>query len=317
MFTEETAAVIVSYNPDMEVFGQLLSSLNTQCLAVVIDNGSSPDCIQSLEKLIKKHEHAELLCSADNMGIAHAQNTAASHILKTNTTARYILMLDHDSIPAEDMVGVLTNTFELLAAEGQKVAAVGPVLYDPRDYKLLKFHKLKTFYLGKMRPESISLEKPVVEVDGLNSSGTLISVDAYRATDGFDNSLFIDHVETDWCFRAKAAGYRLYATTKTRLTHLMGDDVCYYWFFGKKRMPYRSPSRHYYIVRNSILLQKRNYVPVAWKISNLLKLFFTYMYFGCYYHDRKAQRQLINLGISDGIKGVTGKSMHMPLEHSN
>jgi len=97
----------------------------------------------------------------------------------------------------------------------------------------------------------------------------------------------------------------------------MGDDVCHYWFFEKKRMPYRSPSRHYYLVRNSLLLQKRRYVPVAWKISNLLKLFFTYMYFGCYYNDRKVQRQMINLGIIDGIKGVTGKSMHMPLEHSN
>lgn len=317
MFTEETAAVIVSYNPDMDVFGQLLTSLSTQCPAVVIDNGSSQNCIRSLEELAGNYAHVELLCSGDNMGIAHAQNTAANHILKTNTHVRYILMLDHDSIPDENMVGVLMNTFESLVADGQKVAAVGPVLYDPRDNRLLKFHKLKIFYLGKITPERISINQPVVEVDGLNSSGTLIAIDAYHATGGFERSLFIDHVETDWCFRAKAAGYRLYATTKTRLTHLMGDDVCHYWFFGKKRMPYRSPSRHYYIVRNSLLLQKRRYIPVAWKISNLLKLFFTYMYFGCYYHDRKVQRKMINHGIRDGIKGITGKSMHMPLEHSN
>ena len=317
MFTEKTAAVIVSYNPDMDVFVQLLTSLSTQCPAVVVDNGSSPDCVRSLEELIASYEHVELLCSGHNMGIAHAQDTAASHALKTNPSVRYILMLDHDSIPAEDMVDVLMSTFESLLETGQMIAAVGPVLYDPRDNRLLKFHKLKTFYLGKIAPERININQPVIEVDGLNSSGTLISTDAYLATGGFDRSLFIDHVETDWCFRAKAAGYRLYATTKTSLTHLMGDDVCHFWFFGKKRMPYRSPSRHYYIVRNSLLLQKRRYIPVAWKFSNLLKLFFTYMYFGCYYNDRKAQRQLINLGIRDGIKGVTGKSMHMPLEHSN
>ena len=114
MFTEETAAVIVSYNPDMDVFGQLLTSLSTQCPAVVIDNGSSQDCIQSLKELAGNYAHVELLCSGDNMGIAHAQNTAANHILKTNTHVRYILMLDHDSIPDENMVGVLMDTFESL-----------------------------------------------------------------------------------------------------------------------------------------------------------------------------------------------------------
>ena len=154
------------------------------------------------------------------------------------------------------------------------------------------------------------MEEPVVEVDGLNSSGTLISIEAYQKTGGFDEGLFIDHVETDWCFRARDSGYRLFATTQARLTHYMGDDVCFYWFFGKRRMPYRSPARHYYIVRNSLLLQKRDYVPLAWKTSNLLKLLFTYFYFGCYASDRLEQRKQISLGLADGRKGVTGKLDH-------
>lgn len=310
MFTEEVAAVVVSYNPDPDIFRQLLSSLEKQCHAVIIDNGSSTECVQTLEDILDGYEHADLLQSPDNLGIARAQNTAIEHAIENYPTVSKILLLDHDSIPSDNMVASLEQTFKSLEDNGHRIGAIGPVLYDPRDNELLKFHKIKLFYLGKINPEHIDKENPVVEVDGLNSSGSLISLEAYQATGGFDEDLFIDHVETDWCFRAKAAGYRLFATTATRLTHLMGDDVCHYWFIGRKRMPYRSPHRHYYIVRNSILMQKRSYVPAAWKLSNLVKLCFTYLYFGFYYNDRNAQRQQINLGIRDGMHGITGKSKH-------
>ena len=100
-------------------------------------------------------------------------------------------------------------------------------------------------------------------MDGLNSSGTLISTIAFHVIGEFDSHLFIDHVETDWCFRAKAKGFKLYATTKTKLTHFMGDDICYYWFFRKNSMPYRSPSRHYYLARNSILAPEKKLYPCS------------------------------------------------------
>ncbi len=317
MFTDEVAAIVVSYDPTPEVFRQLILSLERQCHTVVIDNGSSAECVQFLESMLDGHKYIDLLPSPANMGIAHAQNTAIKHAFKKHPSVSKILLLDHDSIPSDNMVESLVQTFASLENKGHRIGAIGPVLYDPRDNELLKLHKIRLFYVGKIKPEHIDQKQPVVEVDGLNSSGTLISADAYRATGAFDEDLFIDHVETDWCFRAKAAGYSLFATTAVRLTHLMGDDVCYYWFFGRKRMPYRSPFRHYYIVRNSILLQKRSYVPAAWKISNLLKLFFTYLYFGCYFNDRKAQRQQINHGIRDGMKNITGKSRHKIQEQSS
>ena len=316
MYTEETVAVIVSYNPDIEVFQQLLTSLESQCPAIIIDNGSNPDSLQNIQAAVKRHGNATLINSGENLGIAHAQNTAIKHILGHKSSVRFALMLDHDSIPEDGMVTSLIKTYDYLTGENNRVAAVGPVLYDPRHKSLLKFHKQKLFYWGKIRPENINSGNPAVEVDNLNSSGTLISIEAYRNTGGFDEELFIDHVETDWCFRAKAAGYKLYATTDSRLTHTMGDDICTYWLFGRKVMPYRSPARHYYLVRNSILLQKRGYIPLGWKFSCLLKLGFTYFYFGWYHSDRAMQRRQIHRGIIDGFKGITGKSAQQPQEQA-
>ncbi len=39
-----------------------------------------------------------------------------------------------------------------------------------------------------------------LEVDTLNSSGSLISCEALRKVGLFDEGFFIDHVETEWCF---------------------------------------------------------------------------------------------------------------------
>lgn len=302
-----TAAVIISFNPDLNILRETLASLARQCPVVIADNGSSPSLLSSLSELAEGMEHVELLALHENEGIAHAQNTGIKHIDGNDTAIKYILMLDHDSIPPGDMVTSLEKTFEGIEEQGIPVAAVGPVLYDPRNNSLLKFHKMKLFFPGKIAPGKVTGQNPVVEVDGLNSSGTLISLKALHVIGYFDSTLFIDHVETDWCFRARAKGFKFFATTRTRLTHHMGDDVCYYWFFGRKSMPYRSPLRHYYLTRNSLLLQKRKYIPASWKVSNILKLCFTYIYFGFFAKDGSQQRKCILQGIRDGMKGVTGK----------
>ena len=297
-----TVAVIVSFNPDLDILRKILDALASQCRVVIVDNGSLQTTLFSLDALAQNIDSIELIKLSENMGISYAQNTAIRHISESNKAAKYILTLDHDSIPPCDMINCLETTFETIEEKGSQIAAVGPVLYDPRDNNLLKFHKMKLFFPGKIKPEIITSKDPIVEVDGLNSSGTLISTKAFRVIGEFDRNLFIDHVETDWCFRARSKGFKLFATTKTRLTHHMGDNVCYYWFFGKKCMPYRSPLRHYYLTRNSILLQKRDHIPATWKASNILKLCFTFLYFGFLSKDSKQQRKFILLGIRDGIK---------------
>lgn len=304
-----TVAVIVSYNPDLIILRKILASLTAQCPIVIIDNGSSQSTLVSLGQLVQNMNSVELIKLPENLGIAQAQNTAIRHITENNTAVKYILTLDHDSIPPGDMINCLETTFETIEEQGVRVAAVGPALYDPRDNSLLKLHKMKLlFFPGKIKPDKIPTKQLAIELDGLNSSGTLISVKAFGIICEFDSTLFIDHVETDWCFRARAKGFKLFATNKTRLTHHMGDDICYYWFFGKRSMPYRSPMRHYYLARNSILLQKRDYIPLSWKIFNIPKLLFTFIYFGFYNKHRSQQRKFILLGIRDGMKGVTGKS---------
>jgi rhamnosyltransferase len=146
-----------------------------------------------------------------------------------------------------------------------------------------------------------------VECQSLNSSGSLITLSAIESVGLLNDTFFMDHGETEWCFRAISKGYKIFGTSSIEMEHLMGDRVYEYWFFGKKRMPYRSPLRHYYIIRNGILMQKMPYVPIVWKFWNVVKILFTFLYFGILGDSPKQHRRYILRGIHDGLRGAKGK----------
>jgi len=88
------------------------------------------------------------------------------------------------------------------------------------------------------------------------SSGCLTDVEALRSCGGFDNELFIDHVDTDVNIKIRNLGLKTLTTNRVKLYHQLGTVT------NKKTIkgnPYvtHSPVRIYYNVRNSIVLFKR------------------------------------------------------------
>ena len=304
-FSTKTIAITVTFNPDFVILRNQLESLKIQCKVIVVDNGSDKDLLDPIEELCRTNDQVKLIALAENIGISCAQNVGIEHVMQNHADAQFVLLLDHDSLPGAGMVLGLENEFQTLQVTGQNIAAIGPLLYDPRDKKYLGFHRIRKGLWEKIIPVPNSA---AVECYSLNSSGSLISLEALKAVGLLEKDFFMDHGETEWCFRAISKGYKIYGSATVIMNHLMGDEVCEYWFLGRKRMPYRSPLRHYYITRNSILLQKRSYVPITWKFWNILKLIFTYGYFGFFAKESKEHRRYIRKGMCDGFMGLTGES---------
>jgi rhamnosyltransferase len=300
-----TAAVIVTFNPDIVILDELISAAAEQCPVWLVDNGSESICLEAIERSARRRE-AYLLKLGDNLGIAAAQNRGICAAQESMPDLEFILTLDHDSSVPRGMVSSLEHAFDG-AARRAKVAAVGPILYDSRANVAVPFHTRRGVFVHK-RLHGGDGEVPF-EVDGLNSSGSLLSVEALRSVGLFDEELFIDHVETEWCFRAKAAGYRLYGCPCVRMVHRMGIDARKYWLFGWHLWPIRPPNRHYYIFRNSVLLQRRAYIPFAWKLLNIGKLLLTFLVFGVGGSDSGAQRLQMSRGLRDGLRGPKGRSV--------
>ncbi len=299
MKSSRTAAVIVTFNPDLALLRELVDGLVAQCRIWLVDNGSQTSRSHQIEAMAHTTEGVALLLLGSNMGIAAAQNRGIEAALAYVPDLEFILTLDHDSSVSEEMIGALETMYDLQSATSL-VAAVGPLLFDPRAEVPIAFHTRKGLWI---RRRLRGVGNDPLEVDTLNSSGSLIACEALRKVGLFDETFFIDHVETEWCFRVKAAGYRLYGCPQVRMVHRMGDDARAFWFFGSRVWPERSPARHYYIFRNSFFLQRLAYVPRSWKLWNIVKLILTFAIFGFIGDKANDQRREMCRGFKEGVRG--------------
>lgn len=258
----KTVAIIVSYNPVPEKLKNLINSLGLQVFRVVIIDNASFD---NVSKHIPQHLYhkVDVLTNSENIGIGAAQNVGISYAIKLN--ADYILLSDQDSIMSCSMVDDLINVFREKNATGFKIAAVGPAIIDSRS-------SLTSFFVG----ENFGIpcrqhinDKPDIseplDVSFLLSSGSLISVDSIKIIGLMRSNYFIDHVDTEWCLRAKKLGYKILGIPNTYLYHELGDAVKTVWFFGKKQVMYHSPLRNYYMFRNTLLMMRDIKLSWIWR----------------------------------------------------
>jgi len=124
-----------------------------------------------------------------------------------------------------------------------------------------------------------------------------------------DESLFIDHVDTEWFLRAKAKGYASFGICGTIMEHKLGDYLFNFWFGKKRTLPVHSPLRLYYVFRNSILLYKRPYVSKKWIVNDVIRLCLMFILFSIRVSPRVKFFMMMTKGIYDGVRGKNGKCM--------
>lgn len=293
--------LIVTFNPPQEVFKNQLSAIGGQPV-ILVDNGSDEPTLSLLHSwVIERPENRKLVSLGENRGIAAAQNRGME--LARSLDFRFVLLLDHDSIPEKGLLNQLVEVAVEKLNRNEKLAAVGARLIDPRSQKELGFASMVN---GVWRTQRCKKDDRLIPCEFLNSSGTLIYLSAWEEIGPFDENFFIDHVETDWCMRVKAKGLRVFGSCQGVLQHHLGDAIVKFWCFGWRTMPRRSPRRHFTIVRNSLWLYRRSYVPLAWKINNFAKLMFTLVYFSLFDKERSSQFYFILRGFFEGIFNYPG-----------
>lgn len=251
-------AVIVTYNPTDNI-NKLIYSLQPQVAQIIlVDNGSENSNFLS-ENLMNK---VDLIILPGNQGIAAAQNIG---ILKgLENKAEYFVFFDQDSQIQKDMIEALFYGFERISKK-VKLAAVGPIFYDP-DYDFIYPQiKLKKF-IGRDRiiPKE---DDEAIEVSFIISSGTFTSAKAIDNIGLMNPDLFIDYVDTEWCLRAGAQGYKFYALPSVKMAHTIGDDKIKFLFWN---LPVHSPWRRYFRMRNMFVLFSLKYVPISMKIREFI-----------------------------------------------
>ena len=106
----------------------------------------------------------------------------------------------------------------------------------------------------------------------LIASGMLSPLKSFAQIGPMDENLFLDHVDTEWCFRAKSKGYRCYGISHATMDHSIGARSRPVWWGRRRNIAIHSPDRYYWLARNSMILRKRGYMDRAWRSHDLKKL---------------------------------------------
>ena len=291
-------SITITFNPELFTLKNQIEMLGDCKFIIIVDNGSTNPTQNEIGLLCAEFENVIFFPLEKNLGIAAAQNIGAQRALENSPELDFLFFLDHDSVPSRYSASNLARSFKALH-KNNKIAAIAPKLIDPRNKTEYGFYKFDFPFLKKLHDDH---KKSTVECDYLNSSGTLISIDAWNSIGEYNEDLFIDHVDTDWCFRAKSLNFKLYGAFETHVSHKIGDKNINYWLWGSRTMPYRSPRRHFYIFRNSLFLYKQKYTPYWWITLNIVKLIFTFVYFSLFSESKKEHANNMISGLISGIK---------------
>lgn len=289
-------SITVCFNPSLLTLREQFRSLRDQVFAMlVVANGPTSVALADF----CQEMGANLIQLETNTGIAHAQNLGIQEAMRLG--ASMVLLMDQDSEPQKDMVRNLENALRVHS----RAAAAGPSTLDLRSRE-------KTYFLTDFssRPNawtpSTNAPGQMVEVAYLIASGSLLRINALRDTGLMRDDWFIDLIDTEWCLRARAKGWKIIGVADACLGHRLGDEITKIWFLRERKVPHHSPLRHYYMFRNTILLLKEPFVAWHWKRHHAMRIVKLFFFFLVFAPQRKIRMQMMLQGLVDGIRGCTG-----------
>ena len=239
----DISAGIVIFNPDINRLKENISAVIVQCAHVyLVDNGSNN--IDEVKKLLNQYNHSKVsvLCNMENQGIAKALNQLASEAQKGGFD--WILTLDQDSVAPSNII----EEFEKYT-NNLNTGMLCPVICD------------------RNKGVVVEAKDNYKEIDECITSGSLLNIKAWRKIGGFDESMFIDGVDFDICYRLRKNGYKILCIQSVVLLHELGRIVYHRFIFWKVLVKNHSAFRKFYIARNTVYLARKEH-------TNIIKRFF-------------------------------------------
>ncbi len=280
-------AVVVAYRPDFKRLAAVLESIAGQVAGIVLVNNGTEELrpvARAVGAVVQELGCNRGLAAGLNAGIARARRLGASHVL----------LLDQDSVPAADLVLRLLGALTAAAGARPPPAAAGPLFVEARTGRPAFFVRFGRLGLRRLRCTG----DETVSCGFLITSGSLIPVEVLDRVGPMDESLFIEHVDTDWHLRARAAGYRALGVCAARLSHQRGAATVR---FAGLDLPRHIPLRHYYLLRNSLWLYRRPYAPWRWILADVVRNLAWMAAVLLTHGDRGAHLRAMARGIRDGL----------------
>lgn len=226
-----------TYRPDVYLIDRL-DALSPQVAGIIVVDDGSP---LALRQPLEAAEIAgyEVLETNENRGIGAALNAGIELALARGAT--HVLTLDQDTVLPLDYVQRCLGVFEI----DEPGVRFGVVCADSVN--------------GSPSIPSSRTASGIGILPVAIQSGFLISAECLRECGIFDDRLFIDMVDTEYCLRIARRGFLVGAAPGTDIEHSLGE-LQPIRPFGRPRYrdgepqfyEYHQPNRWYYITRNAV-----------------------------------------------------------------
>jgi N-acetylglucosaminyl-diphospho-decaprenol L-rhamnosyltransferase len=259
----DIAVVIVSYKcaaltiESIQSVAAERSAAGFHLRVVVVDNasGDAPSIAEAIESNGWR-SWVSLLTAAKNGGFAYGNNLGITRAYKDHVPS-YIYLLNPDAQVRPGAIGTLARFLELHPEVG--IAGSSFENFDGTDWPIaFRFPSLMSEMLQGMELGALMrlfnrwlvaqhMSKLPQAIDWICGASMLIRPSVLASIGGMDENYFLYFEETDFCYRAKTAGFATWYVPESRVMHIRGQSTTVtdltigpkrlpsYWFDSRRR----------------------------------------------------------------------------------
>ena len=223
------SATVILYNPDEDVFNNVMSYARSVEHIIIVDNSTKHN-VSLISKLQNELANVIYLNNNNNLGIASALNIGCDKALELGSD--WVLTMDQDSsfINFEHYVNCLHN------------------LSCNKDIALLAGNTVRNAITHLPANPTCHYEEKFLVI----TSGNFLNLSLFNKIGRFEEKLFIDMVDHEYCMKVNQHKYKIYYLKDVLIEHNLGELFQRRNLLtGKIRNKIEhSPQRVYYITRN-------------------------------------------------------------------
>jgi GT2 family glycosyltransferase len=221
--------------------------------ALVLDNQSTDG---SVEAIRARFPETQIVPLTENRGYTGNNNVGIQMALEQH--ADWIFVLNEDTILGAQCLAELIRVGE----SDPHIGMVGPLVYHGNEPDVIQSAGgifrggWEAEHLGKNERDAGQFAAPQ-NVDWLTGCSILARREAIEQVGMLDERMFIYYEETEWCLRAKRAGWRLVNVPQAKL-----------WHKGVKRDYKPTTAFTYYKTRNRFFMLAKHHAPLStWLVA--------------------------------------------------
>jgi rhamnosyltransferase len=280
---EKVAAVVTTFNAGDSIRPNLERIAGQVDVLIIVDDSGDPFRAKAMN--YAEIGNAIVLQNEDNLGIAAALNRGVAQAEQLGCD--WVITLDDDTLVS---MSYMDDVFKFIQTGAQPSAG------------------LIACSRGGGNPSPSRRDNGFTIKRTLITSGCVFELKTFRDVGGFDENLFIDLVDFDFCTKLRKSGRSIVLLDKQGMDHRVGNSGTVR-LLGKTVVIYNhSPFRLYYQIRNVFSFARKHltFDPLL-SLYLLLDVFRLPLKALFFEREKRARFFYLATGLQDGLLGRRGR----------